>query len=87
MYTKIVKKEDRNYCWGNKVAYVSKIRITNNSHLTSYPNPASKEIAAGIECELQRSTRHLFRGFHKEKQRKGSKKDERGNNSSIHPQL
>ena len=36
----------------------------------------SRVIVTGVKCTLQRSTIHLFRGFHKEKQEKGWKKHE-----------
>ena len=55
-YTTILKKQDRDYYWGVKVAHVAETSKANNGHHTSYPSPPDRAIVTGVECAWQRLT-------------------------------
>ena len=52
-YTTILKKKDRDYYRGVKVACIAE---TSNSHHASYLSPSGRAIVTGVECMWQRLT-------------------------------
>ena len=47
-YTTILKEEDKDYYWGDEVAYVAETSKANNGHRASHASPADKAIVMRV---------------------------------------
>ena len=55
-YTTILKKKDRDYYRGVKVACKAETSKVGNSHYASYPSPSGRATVTGVECVWKRLT-------------------------------